>query len=63
MRFKCVITFRTKRSQAVSIWKSQGRGRDHITFANDMIAVLRRSQKRPLRIIGVLVHDRANDGD
>jgi hypothetical protein len=58
MRFGYVITFRTKRSQGVSIWKGEGHGLDHITFANDMIAVLRRRQKRRLEIIGVLVHKR-----
>ncbi len=62
-RFQCIITYRTSRSQEVSSWKSLGRGEDHIAVAADMIARLRRRQRRRLTIIGVMVHDRDAAGN
>lgn len=58
MRFRCIITFRTSRSQYVSTWKTEAQGPDHMTVAAEMIAELRKRQRRRLTIIGVLVHDR-----
>jgi hypothetical protein len=57
-RFQCIITYRTARSQAVSSWKSEGRGEDHVAVAAEMIARLRKRQRRALKIVGVMVHER-----
>jgi hypothetical protein len=57
-RFQCIITYRTARSQAVSSWKAEGRGEDHIAVAADMVAKLRRRQRRALKIVGIMVHER-----
>jgi CO dehydrogenase/acetyl-CoA synthase epsilon subunit len=58
MRFNCVITFRSARSTTISTWKSKVQGKDHSTVAADMIAQLRKRQRRPLVIVGVTVYDR-----
>jgi len=58
MRFKCVITFKSSRNQEISTWNAEARGPDHITVAADMIARLRKRQRRRLTIVGVLVHNR-----
>jgi hypothetical protein len=58
MRFKCIITYRSSRRSGVSSWKGEARGSDHVAIAADMIAQLRKRQRRPITIIGVLVHDR-----
>lgn len=58
MRFKCIITFRTSRSQDISTWKAEAHGPDYVTVAADMIEQLRKRQRRRLTIVGVLVHDR-----
>ena len=58
MRFRCLITYRSARSKAVSSWQSHGRGRDHASIAADMISELRRKQRRVLTIISVMVYDR-----
>lgn len=57
-RFQCIITFRTSRSLEISTWKSEARGEDHLAVAADKIAQLRKRQRRPLKIVGVMVYER-----
>jgi CO dehydrogenase/acetyl-CoA synthase epsilon subunit len=58
MRFNCIITFRSTRSNTISNWKSKVQGTDHSSVAAYMIAQLRKRQRRPLVIVGVTVYDR-----
>ena len=58
MRFNCIITFRSARSKVISTWKTEARGPDHSTVAADMIAQLKKRQRRPLTIVGVMIYDR-----
>ena len=58
MRFNCIITFRNSRNKEISNWKTEARGADHLTVAEDMIARLRKRQRRRVTIVGVMVYDR-----
>jgi hypothetical protein len=57
MRFKCIITFKTSRSRAVSSWRAKGHGEDHLSFAAEKISQLRKRQRRQVTIVGVMVHN------
>lgn len=57
MRLKAVITYKSSRAREVSVFKTQGRGDDHLSFAADAIAQLKRRQRRQLTIVAVMVHD------
>ncbi len=56
MRFKCIITYRTSRSNGLSIWKTQGSGQDHVSYAAKAIDTLRKKQRRQLTVIGLMIH-------
>ena len=58
MRLKCIITYRTSRGSSVSSWRTEGLGTNHVSIAADMIAQLRKRQRRRVTVIGVMVHDR-----
>ncbi len=57
MRFSCIITFRSSRSSTISTRKTEARGPDHMTAAADTIARLKKRQRQPLTIVGVMVYD------
>jgi hypothetical protein len=57
MRLKAVITYKSSRAREVSVFKTQGRAEDHVAFAADAIAQLRKRQRRQLTIVSVMVHD------
>ena len=57
MRLKAVITYKSSRAREVSVFKTQGRGEDHLSFAADAIAQLKKRQRRQLTIVAVMVHD------
>lgn len=57
MRLKAVITYKSSRAREVSVFKTQGRGEDHVSFAADAIAQLKKRQRRQLTIVAVMVHD------
>lgn len=57
MRLKAVITYKSSRAREVSVFKTQGRAEDHVAFAADAIAQLRKRQRRQLTIVAVMVHD------
>lgn len=57
MRLKAVITYKSSRAREVSVFKTQGRGEDHLSFAADVIAQLKKRQRRQLTIVAVMVHD------
>ena len=57
MRLKAIITYKTSRSKDVSIWKTQGHGEDHLSFAAEAITQLKKRQRREVTVVGVLVHD------
>jgi hypothetical protein len=57
MRLKAVITYKSSRAREVSVFKTQGRAEDHVSFAADAIAQLKKRQRRQLTIVAVMVHD------
>lgn len=57
MRLKALITYKSSRAREVSVFKTQGRGEDHASFAADAIAQLKKRQRRQLTIVAVMVHD------
>lgn len=57
MRLKAVITYKSSRAREVSVFKTQGRAEDHVQFAADAIAQLKKRQRRQLTIVAVMVHD------
>ena len=57
MRLKALITYKSSRAREVSVFKTQGRGEDHVSFAADAIAQLKKRQRRQLTIVAVMVHD------
>lgn len=57
MHLKAVITYKSSRAREVSVFKTQGRGDDHVSFAADAIAQLKKRQRRQLTIVAVMVHD------
>jgi hypothetical protein len=57
MRLKAVITYKSSRAREVSVFRTQGHGEDHVSFAADVIAQLKRRQRRQLTIVSVMVHD------
>jgi hypothetical protein len=57
MRLKAVITYKSSRAREVSVFKTQGRAGDHLAFAADAIAQLKKRQRRQLTIVAIMVHD------
>lgn len=55
MRLNCIITYRSERSKTISTWKTEAHGPDHGSVAADVIARLKKRQRRPLTIVGVMV--------
>ena len=54
-RFRCIVSYRSTRSKGVSTWRTSVRGRDFVSVTADLIARLKRKQRRPLTVVGLYV--------
>jgi hypothetical protein len=59
MRAQCIITYKTSRSDGVSSWKASVQGKDHVAIAQEAITKLKRSQRRHLKVIAIMVHEKS----
>ena len=57
MRLKAVITYKSSRAREVSVFKTQGRAEDHLSFAARAIAQLKKRQRRQLTIVALMVDE------
>ncbi len=56
MWFRCIVSYRSTRSERISVWRTSVRGTDIVSVAADTIAKLKRRQRRPLTVVGIYVH-------
>ena len=55
MRFRCIVSYRTARGKNVSTWRTSIQGQDLVSVTADVIARLKRRQRRPLTVVGIYV--------
>lgn len=55
MRFRCIVSYRTARAKSISTWRTSLRGPDIVSVTADLIAKLRRRQRRVLTVVGIYV--------
>jgi hypothetical protein len=56
VRFRCIVSYRTARSERISTWRTSVRGRDFVAVIADVIEKLKRRQHRPVTVVGMYVH-------
>ena len=55
MRFRFIVSYRTARSKTVSTWRNSVQSRDLVSATANIVANLKRRQRRPLTVIGIYV--------
>ena len=58
MNFRCIVSYRTSRSNTISTWRTTLRSRDIVSATADLIAELKRRQRRALTVVGIYIHAR-----
>ena len=56
MRFQCILSYRTPRSNGVSVWRTSIRGKDPVSVTAKLLAELMRRQRRPVTFVGMYLH-------
>jgi hypothetical protein len=62
MRYRCIVSYRTSRSNTLSIWRTQAVGADVVSAAAAAVTKLRRRVRRPLTVVGIYLHVREGGG-
>ena len=55
MRFRCIVSYRTSRSKSILMWRTTTQGKDIGSVVADIIAKLRRRQRRAVSVTGMYV--------
>lgn len=56
MRYRCIVSYRTSRSKSIGTWRTSIRSRDIVSATANVVADLKRRQRRALTVVGVYIH-------